>query len=477
MLWACLHFADFSLQLLQRAAPPAGPLVISSGGNQPGVVSCNAPARQLGVVPGMKLSAAIALAPDLTERPRDATAERHALERLAAWSGQFTSGVALRAPDALLLEVEGSLRLFGGLRPLLLRIGEGLSGIGYSASVAVAPTPTAACLLARSGTGHAVTAAAELRAALAPLPLTLLDQPAETIRMLGVMGVRTVGECLALPRDGLARRFGQRLLDEIDQALGQLPDARPAYVAPSRYKARLALPAPVYETEPLLFAARRLILELTGILRMKQAGVTRLKLTLHHEDRPATVVTLGFSAPSRDPQRILRLLRERLARLELPDRVEAIQLDSEESRPLDSRNLSLFPEDNVAEEERWSIIDHLRARLGVDAVYSIASHPDHRPETAWRACEPGTASGGYGQPERPLWLLEQPRRLQIDGELPMLDGPLTLLAGPERIEGGWWDDHDVTRDYFVAADDRGRRFWVYQARQGEPGWFLQGIFA
>jgi len=476
MLWACLHIPDFSLQLLLRAAPSAAPVIVSTGGNQPTVLSCDTEARSRGIAPGMKVSAAIALAPDLVEHHRDASGERRALERLAGWAGQFTSMVSLSPPDALLLEVEGSLRLLGGLGQIMLQLAGGSSEIGYTAAIAVAPTPTAARLLARAGVQSTVTDIAGLESALAGLPLALLEQPAETVRMLSLAGVHTVGACLALPRDGLARRFGQSLLDELDRALGRLPDPRESYTPPSRYRARLALPAPVYETEPLLFAARRLILELAGFLRMKQAGITRLKLTLHHEDRQPTVVRLSFSAPSRDPQRIQRLLRERLARLELPERVEAIALDSEEVRPLDSRNLSLFPEDNPAEEARWSILDHLRARLGVDAVYSIATYADHRPELAWRACEPGDAGYDIGRPQRPLWLLDQPRPLQLQEQTPALDGPLALLTGPERIETGWWDGGDVARDYFVAADAQGRRFWIFRER-GASAWFLQGIFS
>lgn len=476
MLWACLHVPDFSLQLLQRAASSAGPMIVSTGGNRPTVLSCNAQARGHGIAPGMKVSAAIALAPDLVERQRDATGERHALERLAGWAGQFTSMVSLSPPDALLLEVQGSLRLLGGLRQIMLRLTGGLNELGYTGAVAVAPTPTAARLLARAGIQSTVTDIADLEAALTGLPLALLDQPAETVRMLALAGVHTVGACLALPRDGLARRFGQSLLDELGRALDKLPDPHESYTSPSRYRARLALPAPVHEAEPLLFAAKRLILELAGFLRMKQAGITRLKLTLLHEDRRPTVATLGFSAPSRDPQRILHLLRERLARVQLPERVEAILLESEEARPLDSRNLSLFPEDNLPEEERWSILDHLRARLGVDAVYSIAAYADHRPEMAWRACEPGDTGYSAGQPQRPLWLLDQPRPLQLQEQTPALDGPLALLTGPERIEGGWWDGGDVARDYFVASDPRGRRFWIFRER-GASAWFLQGIFS
>jgi len=424
----------------------------------------------------MAVSAAVALAPDLIEHERDATVEAQALCAIANWAGQFTSVVSLSPPDAVLLEVQGSLRLFDGLRRLLLRIDEGLSAMGYSAAIAAAPTPTAAQLLARTGLASTVTDLNELPAALAPLPLALLDQPSETIRMLAIMGVDTIGACLQLPRDGLSRRFGQCLIDELDRALGRLPDPRVPHQAPVRYRGGLALPAPVAESEPLLFATRRLIVELAGYLHMKQAGVTRLKLALHHDDRPATVLRLALSKPSRDATRIVRLLRERLMRLQLPDRVEVIQLDGEEERPLQSQSLSLFPEDTPPEEERWSIIDHLRARLGADAVYGMTSSPDHRPEAAWRTCEPGAAARSFVYAERPLWLLDQPRKLLEQEDQPMLEGPLTLVSGPERIEGGWWDGHDVERDYFVASDTCGRRFWIFRRRH-EAGWFLQGIFA
>jgi len=298
-------------------------------------------------------------------------------------------------------------------------------------------------------------------------------------------------------------------VDALDRALGRLPDPRKPYLPPARYTARLVLPAPVYETEPLLFAAKRLILELAGFLRMKQVGVTKLKLTLRHEDCKPTVVKLGFAVPSRDPQRIVTLLRERLSGLELrgfklPGRVEAIALASEETRPLGSRNLSLFPEDRLPEEQQWLIIEHLRARLGVEAVYSITSHADHRPELSWRVCEPGGRNDRYQEAARPpglleaaappgllsaatppgllsaatpLWLLEAPRRLQVLGEAPVLDGPLTLLAGPERIESGWWDGNDVGRDYFVAQDTSGTRCWIFREHGGDASWYLQGLFS
>jgi protein ImuB len=489
MLWACIRLPDLSLQLRLRGAELSGPLVVTSSGNRPQVLSCNPPARSHGIRPGMTVSAAVALAPDLVEHVRDPAAEMRALRNLAAWAGQFTSIVCLVRPDAALLEIAGSLRLFGGLRLLLLQIETGLLDLGYTAALTAAPTPTGACLLARAGTGARISDPAQLQPALAPLPLVLLDQPQETMRTLAAMGVHTIGECLALPRDGLARRFGQPLLDELDRALGRLPDAREPYVHPTRYSSKLALPAPVQETEPLLFAAKRLLLELAGYLRMQQTGVTRLELTLHHEDRKPTVVMLGFAVPCRDAERMVRLLRERLTNIELSDRVEAIAIDSRETRPLGSRNLSLFPEDRLPEEQRWLIIEHLRARLGAHAVHGIASHPDHRPEHAWRACEPGTDAASGMLSTRPLWLLEMPWRLPVqekEAQAPVTltlspggrsePSSLILLAGPERIESGWWDDGDTARDYFVAVDAAGRKLWVFRDRRDERAWYLHGLF-
>src|SRR5262249_16949659 len=170
MLWACLHFPDFSLQLTLRASPSAGPTIITTGGNRPEVLSCNPQARHHGITPGMTVSAAIALVPELVERLRDPALETKTLAGAAAWAGQFTSTVSLTQSDAPLVEIEGSLRLFGGLRPLLLQLGRDLTHLGYTAAIAVAPTPTAARLLARAGMNATIADIPALEPALAGLP-------------------------------------------------------------------------------------------------------------------------------------------------------------------------------------------------------------------------------------------------------------------------------------------------------------------
>src|SRR5258706_14923133 len=72
------------------------------------------------------------------------------LPPLAAWACQFTPRVALE-PDALLLEVEGSVRYFGGQDALLVLLECGLAELGLQASLATAPTARAALWGARGG--------------------------------------------------------------------------------------------------------------------------------------------------------------------------------------------------------------------------------------------------------------------------------------------------------------------------------------
>jgi protein ImuB len=61
-----------------------------------------------------------------------------------------------------------------------------------------------------------------------------------------------------------------------------------------------------------------------------------------------------------------------------------------------------------------------------------------------------------------------------------------LLAGPERIESGWWDGGEIARDYFIAQTGDQAFVWVFRERPTPPstagtpargGWYLHGLFA
>ena len=468
MLWLALYFPALGLQIHTRGSATPVPLaVVETHARRTRVNACSAQAAERGVRPGMLASAAQALAEGLIVRPRDRQAEQAALEGLAVWAGRFTPGVSLDPPEGLVLEIGSCLRLHGGLQRLLRLMQYDLERLGYRHTVAYAPTPAAAGLLARATPPRSVEKPDDLLGALSPLPVHLLPLPEDVHTHLERIGVSTLGACLRLPRAGFARRFGQSVLDAIDRALGRLPEARAFHVVPPRFRRRLELPSPVEHAEALQFAARRLLPELESHLLRHQAGVQHLDFICHHEYREATRLALGFVKPQRGSERIAMVLRETLARTRLAAPVEAIEFAAEHLLPLAGHTTDLFA--RTSEEEGGPmLLERLRARLGPQAIFGVSVTPDHRPEHAWTRSEVGRAASLARPVRRPLWLLARPRRCP--------DGELILSEGPERIASGWWEGSPVERDYYIARNRQGARLWVYCERaSGE--WFIHGIFA
>lgn len=455
MLWVALCFPRLALEARLRglASSDAAGEAWAVTENR-SVLACNVAAEALGVRPGSSLAAAWAIAPQLRALPRDAAAECEALEAVAVWACQFTSRVSLEPPQAMLLEVQGSLRLFGGAARLMARLRSGLAQLGFEALLAAGPTARAALWLAR-GTGQS----------LAALPLEAIDAAPEARALLRRIGIGTLGGLMRLPRAGVAARFGPRLLGDLDRALGRAAEPRDFFVPPERFSAKLELPAPVMEAERVLFATHRLLLQLEGFLAARQAGVRGFRLSLLHHGVPPTRIDIGFAAPRRDAEHGLRLLRERLGALALASPAEAIRLESARLAPLPGVTPDLLGDARSAAEDWERLTERLQARLGDARVHGLAVHAEHRPERAWRATDSDDKAAQTLLGPRPLWLLEPARRL---GEREFV-----LLAGPERIESGWWDGDDVARDYFIAV--RGPSLaWIYRAREG---WFLHGLFA
>ncbi len=502
MLCACLLLPSLPLDVFARALAPADaaqPFAVATGGHYPRIVIANAVARDAGVAAGQLVSASLAFAPGLVLRDRDRQAEAAAIAAVATWVMQFTPTVSLAPPDAVLAEIGGSLRLFDGLPRLTARLAGGARDLGYAARLALAPTPTAALLLARADRCAAVPDAAALGEALSPLPLAHLDVAPDIVATLAAAGVVTFGQACALPRAALARRTGTAFVATLDRARGLIADPRMPFVPPPRYAGRLELPAPVANIEALAFAVNRLVHELAGWLTGHGQGVIEMSLVLAHERYmgvktgvPATTVRIKLAAPAREPAHLITVLRERLARVALPAPVEAITLASEITAPLAGRNLGLLPGDDAP--ATVPLLDLLRARLGEDAVTLVALRAEHRPERAWHESESrvrldfsrsfAKANDGARKIEsdpispRPVWLLAEPEPL---GHL-IEARPWVLKDGPERIESGWWDGADVRRDYFVAESPHGETAWIYRDGRdgfgpGEGEWFLHGIFA
>jgi protein ImuB len=452
------------------------------------------------------------------------------LERLGVRAQRLTPRVSLDPPDGLLLEVKGSLHLFGGLERLSREMADECSRLRMPCMLALAPTPLAALALARAeqklairdsrrGVPGSLTAApaallaitdpAQLVGKLSPLPLATLRWPHDTLDRLARIGVRTIGEALRLPRAGFARRFGTAQLQALDRLVGRASDLKSRFEMRARFRRRREL---IYELEShaaLLAVLEPLLEELGRFLTARQCGVLALECRLRHRAVPPTRCVLRLAAPMADPAQLAALLGERLSALVLPEPVRACELRSGPlvSRVLDSGRLWQPGEQGggVAAQAP-ELIERLRVRLGAEAVYGLRVVEDHRPEAAWKVNEPiarlsapQCPSLGAGHPARtsvcersperghvkcprwnaparPLWLLPVPRLLDERDGLPRKRGALRLMGEAERIETGWWDGGEVARDYYTAIDSRGARLWVFREREPPHRWFLHGMF-
>ncbi len=448
-------------------------------------------------------------------------------EDLPAWGWQslrFTPRVA-RVDEAWLLEVSGSLRLFGGrgaLRRALLS-GRAGDGLGAPACADALEAPTWADGLGAptwAGGSTSLLALARLRlrlAGLAPparvpedLPLALLTAARPHLPLLERSGLRTWGQVRALPRAPVARRFGTGLLQALDRAWGQAPDTYDWLRAPEAFDQSIDLPAIAITAPELMAAAWRLLRELQLWLRARQQGVLAFGLAWRLDLRrldgvelpPGGELVVRTAEPAQSMEHLGRLLREQLARTTLPAPARRLRLYSLDTVPWAGAARTLLA-DEVREGERLhQLIERLSARLGAGRVRRPRLQADWRPEAMqrWEAAQPAGSSSRSSSPSsssssssqgplppgaalHPTWLVEPPLRLAVQGERPCYQGPLQLLTRRQRVETGWWEPGGaVVRDYCIARSARAGLLWVFCEHalplgSLPPRWYLQGFYA
>ncbi|WP_291013010.1 DNA polymerase Y family protein [Hydrogenophaga sp.] len=437
----------------------------------------------------------------LLPRPDDASPSIDAaLQALAVWALQFTPRVAV-ADEAVVMEVAGSVRLWGGWRALTERVWTEGQELGVR-QLAWAPNSLAALALARAGVQNGLphSPTQPLASLLDALPLHTLSAARPHAVTLAHIGCLTLGDLRTLPRGGVARRFDKQLLHALDQAYGLAPEIHQWIELPETFDARLELMHRVEDASALLFGARRLLLQLCGWLSARHSGVTAFTLHWAHDAMRSRSVgegdrwTVRTAQPMRDVEHLSRLLAEHLARVELAAPVGDLRLTADEVHKLQPTSHSLLPDSVRQGETLHLVLERLAARLGPERVLRPLLAEDHRPEwmCRWQAAPLALPRKSIPGPEgpQPTFVLPQPLKLAMRGNRPLYQGELLLLAGPQRIEGGWWDrietadaeqpghTRNVTRDYWVALSEHAGVLWVFQTRLDEaPAWYLHGHFA
>lgn len=476
MLWVCLHFPRLPLDVFN---PPSDtPLVVEDLSRQRRQVLLASPAAlAAGVRPGMSIPAAYGLCDQLQVKGRDEALEQKALQRIALMSYQFTPHIAVCAPDGLLLEVESSLRLFGGCQALLECLQAALADEGLEVAIACFPTARGAMVLARCQVEPGEARIFPLEA-LQTCPLTATDIPATQVERLAGMGLSTLGQLFHLPSAALGKRLGQGSLLYLQQLRGLQPDLRPLYLLPPEFSTRMELGHETSQHTALLFPLKRLLAALENYLYARQLLAASIILCLKKRDLSEETLTLSPTQGLIKADEMLSLFKLRLEQHALTQPVLGIGIEAQDFYPLKPLNGDLFapPGQQLTPQ---ALVDRLQARLGVERVCGIRLVEDYRPERSWQNIAPGKAVAPVMSPlVRPLWLLESPQKLRSKKGFPFEgDTPLTLLQGPERIDTGWWDQYPLQRDYYVAQHATGGLYWIFRPVPQPDQWFLHGMFS
>lgn len=491
------------------AAPAAAPSDGSSDGSSEGAAegAADEPIGQAG----------------LSFLPLPASGPVAADRRLLGWQLlRFTPRVA-EMEDAVLAEVSASLRLFKGLAALAGQVQALADEAGWGC-LGQAPTAGGALALCRHGGGLA--GGAEWRAVIDRLPLHTVSALAEQEATLSQLGCRTLGDVRRLPRPGLARRFGARLLDALDEVYGTRPMSHAWITLPEIFDDTLELPGRVDNAAALLDGAQHLLQRLQAWLVARRAGVRAVVLRWRHDLARRAAgqggeLEVRSALPARDVSHLSRLLAEKLNQTQLAGPVGELGLSATEIELLPDAPESFWRDAAQAQSSRVQLLERLGARLGADKVCRPRLLDDHRPgwlqswvpvesagalreaaagvrkrragprgggaEAAPAVASPLPHSGAalaLPPPRFPLpgWMLEEPLGLAVVGHRPHYRGPLSLLAGPHRVRAGWWQAGGwVDRDHYVAASPGAGLLWIYRERprlsaDAAGGWFLQGFY-
>ncbi|MGZ5201895.1 MAG: Y-family DNA polymerase [Telluria sp.] len=490
-LWIGLYLPQLPLEVFSpNWSSDAGSVVLE----QERVLAVSPAARAAGVQVGMRRGGVLMLLPEARLHERAPARETEALGAVAMALLQYTPLVTQAEESTLLMDVGASLRLFGGVRKLCSRIRDNVRALGFTAALACAPTARGAWLLARRRAGRALKMASMVRK-LDRLPASMPPPARPFAQWFEGIGCFTLADMRRLPRPGLQRRCGRPLLDLLDAAYGSLPELFEWIEPPETFHARMELFDRIEHADALLWAAHRLLLQLTGWLCARQLAVERITLKLEHERgkvaRPPTVIEIALAEPTWRDEHLVRLLKERLAKTVLDAPVIGLGLEAVQLQPMAPPSESLFPEPGGTEEDRHRMFELLVARLGAENVLQAAPQADYRPEVAnaWVPVDQKireAARAAQMPPDvqslpRPAWMLAKPIALLMRDHRPFYGSPLKMASNPERIEAGWWSDTQA-RDYFVAEGQDHALYWVYRERivgsaeDAEPRWFLHGLF-
>lgn len=420
--------------------------------------------------------------------------ERQLLTSLAEWCIRFTPVAAVDLPDGILLDASGCAHLWGGEQGYLRDIITRLRQFGYHVRAAIADTIGVAWAIARFGKSKAIIEPSAHIDALLPLPVAALRLEPLIAERLKKLGLHTISSFIKMPRRALRRRFGDHLLQRIDQATEQEAEILQPVIPIEPYHERLPSLEPIRTAGGIEIALRQLLTQLCNRLEQEGKGLRKSIFKCYRIDGNIQQIDIGTSRASRNEPHLFKLFELKIPAIEPALGIELFTIDAPVVEDIAIGQEALWNDterqDNTAIAE---LLDTIAGRVGMQAIRRYLPAEHYWPERSFKVAESLTeqlTTTWRTDLPRPIHLLPVPEKIEVSVMLP--DYPPMLFIyngvlhnvrkadGPERIEQEWWITNGDYRDYYCVEDEQGARYWVFRLGDystGEPSWFIHGFFA
>lgn len=465
----------------------------------------NESARRYGVREGQSIAEACALIASLVVREVRLAEVRETLGRIAEVGLSLGATVAVEAPDTVCLDITGSAHLQGGEQALACEFANRVRSMGHSVRIAISDGPRLAQAFAHwfmpdaadpEDRGVCVVPSHHTVAALSALPLMALPITPDIAAWFGRLGVLTVGELRALPRQALGSRLGEAAASVTELCAGRDPAPLVAYTPERTIIESSAWDEPITGHEPLLFVLNGLVSRVSARLTGRGEAAHSLLLTIVYDpaiarfrgEKPEYTLRFKLASPLHRADEIRRILKARVTRAKLAAPSLGMRLEVPKLLPAVSRQLELsqvlsgVTVSAAADDEIPVLIAEIASEIGEERVGTLKLIDSHRPEAksklghaltepAQRAPRKANARLRKAEPSfaelpgAPTRLLSEPFELhaplRIGVSLAIDRSLYTIehLRFEQRLDAvEWWGRAPVTRDYV--------RLWLQGASGG-----------
>ncbi len=236
------------------------------------ITATNIEAERQGMSIGMAAADAKAIIPELQVADEIPGQDGKLLHAIGEWCIRYTPSVAVDMPNGLTLDISGCAHLWGDEEHYLRDILTKLRSRGYDTTAAIADSIGMAWAAARATPGAIVAPGGQVPALL-PMPPNVLRLDPDILERLEKLGFRNVKSFINIPRAALRRRFGQQLLQRLDQALGQEDETIIPLQPIVPYEERLPCLEPIKTATGIEIALQRLLEMLCHHLEQEGKGL------------------------------------------------------------------------------------------------------------------------------------------------------------------------------------------------------------